>query len=114
MPVTPVNLNNQKILITGSTRQVALPVVERPAKIPDVYTLARFGKTQECRLIEGLSAKIIQADLADAASLQQLPEAFGSLCIDTQKMHELIGQARVDWRAGIRSQIEHLAADLLL
>jgi hypothetical protein len=28
-------------------------------------------------------------------------------------MHSLIGETRVDWRAGIRRQIEHLAPQLL-
>ena len=44
---------------------------------------------------------------------QDNPEAFGSLCIDTQKMHSLIGETRVDWRDGILSQVQHLAPDLL-
>ena len=37
MPVNPVDLANKKILITGPTGQVALPVVEHYAKIADVY-----------------------------------------------------------------------------
>jgi UDP-glucuronate 4-epimerase len=41
------------------------------------------------------------------------PKAFGSLCIDTQKMHGLIGETRVDWHEGIRRQIENLAPQLL-
>ena len=41
------------------------------------------------------------------------PDAFGSLCIDTVRMHELIGETRVDWREGLRSQVEHLAPELL-
>jgi len=48
------------------------------------------------------------------ATFQDNPEAYGSLCIDTQKMHELIGPTRVDWREGILSQIQHLAPELLL
>ena len=40
MPATPVDLNNKKILITGATGQVALPVVAHFAKIADVYALA--------------------------------------------------------------------------
>ena len=40
-------------------------------------------------------------------------QAFGSLCIDTQKMHSLLGETRVDWREGILSQVQHLAPDLL-
>lgn len=44
---------------------------------------------------------------------QDNPQAFGSLCIDTQKMHSLLGETRVDWREGILSQVQHLAPDLL-
>ncbi|CAA0125179.1 dTDP-glucose 4,6-dehydratase [Halioglobus japonicus] len=76
MPVTPVDLANTKILITGPTGQVALPVVEHFAKIADVYALARFRKAEDRELIEGLGATVLQADLADAASLAAVPEDF--------------------------------------
>jgi nucleoside-diphosphate-sugar epimerase len=76
MPVTPVDLANTKILITGPTGQVALPVVEHFAKIADVYALARFRKAEDRELIEKLGATVLQADLADAASLEQVPEDF--------------------------------------
>jgi len=76
MPVTPVDLANTKILITGPTGQVALPVVEHLAKIADVYALARFRKSEERAQIEALGATVLQADLADAASLLVVPEDF--------------------------------------
>jgi UDP-glucuronate 4-epimerase len=76
MAVTPVNLTNAKILITGPTGQVALPVVAHFAKIADVYALARFRKAEERQQIESLGAKVLQADLADAASLAVVPEDF--------------------------------------
>jgi nucleoside-diphosphate-sugar epimerase len=41
------------------------------------------------------------------------PETFGSLCLDTERMHALIGPTRVDWRHGILSTVRHLAADAL-
>jgi nucleoside-diphosphate-sugar epimerase len=41
------------------------------------------------------------------------PEAFGSLCIDTTWMHELVGPTRVDWRDGIRRMVQNLAPELL-
>ena len=76
MPVTPVDLSGSKILITGPTGQVARPVVEHFAGIADVYALARFRKAEDRALVEGLGATVVQADLADAASLQQLPGDF--------------------------------------
>jgi len=39
--------------------------------------------------------------------------AFGSLAIDTTRMHELIGETRGDWREGIRRQLQALAPDVL-
>lgn len=76
MPVTPVDLNNKKILITGPTGQVALPVVAHLAKIADVYALARFRKEEDRAQIEALGATVLQADLADANNLQVVPEDF--------------------------------------
>jgi UDP-glucuronate 4-epimerase len=73
MPVSPIDLTNTKILITGPTGQVALPVVEHFAKIADVYALARFRKAEDRAAIEALGATVIAADLADAASLDQIP-----------------------------------------
>jgi UDP-glucuronate 4-epimerase len=76
MSVTPVDLANKKILITGPTGQVALPVVAHFAKIADVHALARFRKAEDRALVENLGAKVLQADLADAASLAVVPEDF--------------------------------------
>ncbi|MEZ5571470.1 MAG: NAD(P)-dependent oxidoreductase [Halioglobus sp.] len=76
MAVTPVDLANTKILITGPTGQVALPVVAHFAKIADVYALARFRKAEDRQLIESLGATVLQADLADASSLGVVPEDF--------------------------------------
>jgi nucleoside-diphosphate-sugar epimerase len=44
---------------------------------------------------------------------RQNPQAFGSLCIDTTWMHELLGPTRVDWKDGIRSMVKNLAPQLL-
>jgi len=74
MPVTPVDLANTKLLITGPTGQVALPVVEHFAKIADVYALARFRKEEDRQQIESLGATVLQADLANADSLAVIPE----------------------------------------
>jgi len=74
MPVTPADLHGSKILITGPTGQVALPVVERFARIADVYALARFRKQEDRERIEGLGATVIAADLADATSLDAVPD----------------------------------------
>ena len=41
------------------------------------------------------------------------PQAFGSLCLDTTRMHELIGPTQLDWRTGLRSMVQTLAPELL-
>ena len=74
MTVSPVDLANTKILITGPTGQVALPVVEHLAKIADVYALARFRNPEDRERIESLGATVLQADLADRESLAVVPE----------------------------------------
>jgi len=74
MTVNPVDLTGKKILITGPTGQVALPVVERLAQTSQVYALARFSKEEDRQRIEALGATTIKADLADAASLQAVPD----------------------------------------
>lgn len=76
MPVQPVDLKRKKILITGPTGQVALPMVAAYAKIADVHTLARFGDDQARKQIEALGATTIKADLADRDSLADCPTDF--------------------------------------
>ena len=41
------------------------------------------------------------------------PRAFGSLAIDTTRMEALIGTTAVDWREGIRRQLQNLAPEVL-
>lgn len=76
MPVQPVDLNGSKILITGPTGQVALPVVEHYAAIADVHALARFGKAEERAIMGSLGATVIQADLADPDAIAAIPDDF--------------------------------------
>lgn len=76
MAVIPVDLTGKKILITGPTGQVALPVVAHFSKLADVYALARFKKEQDRQTIEALGATVISADLANAADLASLPDDF--------------------------------------
>jgi nucleoside-diphosphate-sugar epimerase len=76
MSVEPVDLTGKKLLITGPTGQVALPVVAHFAQIADVYALARYSKADDRAKIEALGAKTIQADLADAQSIAAIPDDF--------------------------------------
>ncbi|MEM9254985.1 MAG: NAD(P)-dependent oxidoreductase [Pseudomonadota bacterium] len=74
MPLEPVDLQGRKLLITGPTGQVALPVVEAYAQKSEVYALARFRDPTDRDKIEAMGAKVIAADLADASSLESVPE----------------------------------------
>jgi nucleoside-diphosphate-sugar epimerase len=76
MAVNPVDLSGAKILITGPTGQVAMPVVEYYAKIADVYALARFRNAEDRAALEALGAKTLQADLADPDTIALIPDDF--------------------------------------
>ena len=76
MTVSPVDLSGKKILVTGPTGQVALPLVEQISAIADVYALARFRQPEQREQIERLGATALQADLADSTSLAGLPDDF--------------------------------------
>jgi UDP-glucuronate 4-epimerase len=47
------------------------------------------------------------------AHFKETPEAFGSLAIDTTRMHQLIGPTAVDWRSGVHDMLRVLAPDCL-
>lgn len=76
MAVTPVDLKGKKILITGPTGQVALPVVKHLAPIADVTTLARFSDEASRQQVEAMGAKTVKADLADKSTLANCPTDF--------------------------------------
>ncbi len=71
-------LRDQKILITGPTSQVALPVVRAlaaPALGNEVWGLARFEKPESRAAVEALGARAVPADLASGA-FDELPNDF--------------------------------------
>lgn len=49
-----------------------------------------------------------------APTFRDDPEAFGSLCLDTERMHALVGPTRLAWRDGILRMVRTLAPDALL
>ncbi len=71
-------LRAQKILVTGPTSQVALPVVRAladPALGNEVWGLARFQKPEAREAVEKLGARTVAADLA-SGELAALPNDF--------------------------------------
>jgi len=58
-------LEDKRILITGVTSQVALPVARELAKRNDVYGLARFRKPEQRTAVDAIGVECVQADLAD-------------------------------------------------
>lgn len=73
MALAPLDLAGKRLLITGPTGQVALPVVAAYAQHAEVFALARFRRTEDSERMRSIGAIPIAADLADAASLHQVP-----------------------------------------
>lgn len=71
-------LSGQKILVTGPTSQVALPVVRALAPHNEVWGLARFGKPKDRARVEALGAKTVACDLA-TGSFDDLPRDFDTV-----------------------------------
>lgn len=71
----PVCLQGKKILITGPSGQVALPVVTALAKHSDVYAIARFSNMDDRQRISALGARTLSVDLA-TDGLGELPDDF--------------------------------------
>ena len=75
MPAPPPALTDARILITGPTSQVALPVVAQLAKENQVYGLARFEKEESRAKVEALGAKTLAVDLA-SGDFKGVPQDF--------------------------------------
>ncbi len=58
-------LEDNRILITGVTSQVALPVARELAKKNEVFGLARFRKAEDRERIEALGVTCVRADLSE-------------------------------------------------
>jgi len=69
---TTPELKDEKILITGPTSQVALPIAKALVKHNQVLGRARFSKPEDRAKVEALGVEPIAADLADA-SLEDVP-----------------------------------------
>lgn len=74
-------------------------------------TTTNFGGSEKTS-IEEWCAYITELTGFEAV-FNENPKAFGSLCIDTSTMHELIGETAVSWREGIKRQITALSPELL-
>jgi nucleoside-diphosphate-sugar epimerase len=75
MTVRPPALSGSRILITGPTSQVALPVVAKLAQDNEVYGLARFKKQESRDKVEALGAKTLAVDLA-SGGFKDVPQDF--------------------------------------
>ncbi|HIG00915.1 MAG TPA: NAD(P)-dependent oxidoreductase [Myxococcales bacterium] len=74
-PASIPDLTGARILITGPTSQVALPVVAQLAQNNDVHGLARFQKKEARDQIEALGAKTLAVDLA-SGDFRDVPQDF--------------------------------------
>ncbi len=73
-PAAP-GLRGEKILVTGPTSQVALPLVRHLARDNEVHGLARFRKPDTRGLMESAGARCISVDLADD-TLDGVPQDY--------------------------------------
>src|SRR5690349_21009494 len=73
MALAPIDLSGTRILVTGPTGQVALPVVAAYARTAEVLALARFHRDEDAARMRALGAVPIAADLAEPASLRRIP-----------------------------------------
>lgn len=76
MPVSPVELAGRKVLVTGVTGQVALPVAEALAEQSEVWGLARFAAPEARKRISELGVRPVAGDLALADGLGDVPRDF--------------------------------------
>ena len=67
-------LSGRRILVTGASGLVALPVARELAKNNEVYAVARFSNPEQKRLVEESGARAISFDLADH-DLSPLPKS---------------------------------------
>lgn len=67
-------LSGRRVLVTGASGLVALPVAVELAKSNEVYAVARFSDPEQKRLVEQAGARAISYDLADP-DLSPLPKS---------------------------------------
>jgi UDP-glucuronate 4-epimerase len=83
-------LSGKRILVTGASGLVALPVARELAKNNEVYAVARFSDPAQKRLIETAGAKAVAFDLADE-DLSSLPKS-----VDVVINYAVLPQAHKD------------------
>ena len=89
----------KKILVTGATGRVALPMIRVLAQSNDVWGLARFRDPALRDVLEGLGVACVQKDLA-SDPFDDLPTDF------THVFHAgAVVFCTVDWREGMRRLI---------
>jgi UDP-glucuronate 4-epimerase len=67
-------LSGRRVLVTGASGLVALPVVVELAKSNEVYAVARFSDPEQKRLLDEAGARTITFDMADP-DLSPLPKS---------------------------------------
>lgn len=77
-PAASPPLEGRKILLTGPTSQVALPIARALAAANDVTGLARFRKAEDRERVEALGLRTVALDLA-TDSLDDLADDFDTV-----------------------------------
>lgn len=69
-----VQLSGKRIIVTGASGLVALPVAVELAKSNEVYAVARYSNPEQKRLVEAAGAHAVSFDLAEE-DLSPLPKS---------------------------------------
>jgi len=102
----PLELRDAKILVTGPTGQVALPLALSLARDNQVWGVARFSDAKARTRLEGAGVKCVAADLA-TGDFSALPRDF-----DFVLNFAVVRSATPDFDGDLRANAE--AAGLLL
>ncbi len=68
-----VQVSGKRVLVTGASGLVALPVARELAKSNEVFAVARYSNPEQKRIVEEAGAKAVSFDLADS-DLSPLPK----------------------------------------
>jgi nucleoside-diphosphate-sugar epimerase len=71
-------MQRQKVLVTGPTGNLGLPLVRALAPLHDVWAVARFSDPERVAELEGMGVRCVRKDLA-SDSFDDLPEDFDSV-----------------------------------
>lgn len=93
-------LDGQKILITGATGKIALPIARALAKRNEVWGAARFSKAGDRDKLAAAGVIPLQLDMSNA-SLAGVPDDYAYV------FHAAVDPGAGDWRRCVQTNADH-------